>query len=341
MISVFIDTNILHCSDANLKEVRFANKLQSIISEIEINDIYTEVKLIIPMVVICELYEQQIEAYEEWIDKLRNVALPNMELDKEFNYEEYLRKLFDEEIRRLGEQLVQIELADFPKNECLENIIYRSIKKEPPFEGKKQKSDKGFKDVIIWETLKEYKNRHINETIVLYCNDNLLSDSSLQLEYNKEFRDNIQVVKKGELIECLTKQLNTKMEKTFAEQLEQRLVHILNESNNIFYDMLMEQNEWPDGDRIVDFRVEDVAVLKCDDEKIDNKIFYDIELCMSLKYSDDMERETYKRKKTRNAIVCYDFDKDDFGIKEFDNLVLGRCILNEVYSLTGEVSEKL
>lgn len=45
MIDVFIDTNILHSRNEQLDKALFVEKLKEIIGEIEINDIYTEIKI--------------------------------------------------------------------------------------------------------------------------------------------------------------------------------------------------------------------------------------------------------------------------------------------------------
>ena len=324
MISVFIDTNVLYCDGDNLETVRFTEKLQSILSEIEINDIYTEVKIVIPKLVICELYEQQLEAYHEWMDKIKNLKMPNVTIEKDFIYKDYLRKIFIEEIKAFQGKLVQVEIVEFPPNDSLEGIINRSIRKSAPFEGKNKKSDKGFKDVIIWETIKAYKSQHIMETIVLNCNDNLLLDPQLKKEFKDEFRDEIHIVKKGELLECLTGLLNKRMEKTFSGQLEDRLKQIFHDSNEMFYELMMEFTEWNDGDQITKFSVDSFSILECNDKKIDNKIMYSIELNVSLFYNEVRERDAYKQHGKKEFEVYYDFRDDNFYLTEFDALTLGR-----------------
>ena len=57
MIDVFIDTNILHSRNEQLDKALFVEKLKEIIGEIEINDIYTEIKILLPRMVLNELYQ--------------------------------------------------------------------------------------------------------------------------------------------------------------------------------------------------------------------------------------------------------------------------------------------
>lgn len=157
MIAVFVDTNILHCRNELLDKVEFIEKLQDIIDDIEVNDIYTEVKILIPNMVIHELYQQQLEAYMGWKKQLEKIKMPNMVYDSEFDYKSYLSDIFRDSMQKVQQSVVDIDIVDFPDNEKLNKIILRAIEKLPPFEGKDKQSDKGFKDVVIWETIKEYK----------------------------------------------------------------------------------------------------------------------------------------------------------------------------------------
>lgn len=70
MINIFIDTNILFSKNEKLDEVGFLQKLQEIIDDIEVNDIYTEVKILLPRMVINELFQQQLDIYEDWKKQL-------------------------------------------------------------------------------------------------------------------------------------------------------------------------------------------------------------------------------------------------------------------------------
>ena len=56
MIDVFIDTNVLYNRNEQLDKALFVTKSKEIIEEIEANDIYTEIKLLLPRMVLNELY---------------------------------------------------------------------------------------------------------------------------------------------------------------------------------------------------------------------------------------------------------------------------------------------
>lgn len=328
MITVFIDTNILHCKNELLDEVEFIEKLQDIIDDIEVNDIYTEVKIVIPKMVICELYQQQLEAYNVWKQQLERIKLPNIEYDREFDYEKYLSSIFRESIQKMQQNVVNLDIIDFPDNEKLNKIIIRAIKKLPPFQGKEKQSDKGFKDVIIWETIKEYKEKHINDTIVFYCNDNLLSSRTLQEEFYTEFRDQIYIEQKDQLMNRLAILCDKKeVEKSFSSQLKERIERSVSQSNEVFYDLLMDNAIWDDGDRISGFEVNDVSVINCNDQKLHNRILYNIEIEIRMFYPNSREREMYKLIGKREFDIYYDFETDELLLKSYDELTLGRCEL--------------
>lgn len=191
MIDVFIDTNILHNRNEQLDKALFVEKLKEIIGEIEINDIYTEIKILLPRMVLNELYQQQLEMFDDLNKRLENVSMPNMQYDRAFNYGEYLETIFKKAIMELKQGIVAVEVVDFPASDRLNSIISRAIKKEPPFEGKEKHSDKGFKDVLIWESIKEYKEKHINdETLIRHSITQALSENPafLPLANNPRFQ---------------------------------------------------------------------------------------------------------------------------------------------------------
>lgn len=334
MISVFIDTNILHCKNEQLDKVEFIEKLQEIIDDIEVNDIYAEIKILLPKMVISELYQQQLEAYENWKKQLEKIRMPNMKYDKEFDYNSYLSMTFKDALQKVQQGVVEVEVIDFPKVEKLNEIILRAIRKDPPFEGKDKQSDKGFKDVIIWETIKEYKEKHINDIIVFYCNDNLLASNALKVEFYTEFRDEIYIEQKDKLMERLALLCNkTEIAKTFSSQLAERIQKSMSHNNEYFYDLLMENTIWSDGDKISGFEVKNIDIANCNDEKVQNKILYNVEVEIKMFYSTPKEREMYKLIGKREFDIYYDFETDKLLTKSYDSLTLGRCEMFDFISL--------
>lgn len=334
MIDVFVDTNILHSKNEQLDKALFVVKLKEIIEEIEINDIYTEIKILLPRMVINELYQQQLEMFDDLNKKLANVSMPNMQYDRAFNYGEYLETTFKNAIMELQQGIVVVEVVDFPNPDKFNNIISRAIKKEPPFEGKEKHSDKGFKDVLIWESIKEYKEKHINDIIVFYCNDNLLASNALRKEFKEDFRDEIYIEQKDALMKRLITLCNkNEIVKTFSSQLNERIEVCLSHNNEILYDLLMEDTVWNDGDKISDFEVKKVNILNCNDIKIHNRILYKIEIEIKMYYSKDKDRDMYKIMGERQFDIYYDFTDDVILTNHYENLIMGDCNVSDFIML--------
>ena len=336
-VSFGSDMVLLNCFDCNNPEIKGlpecdnpVEKLKEIIGEIEINDIYTEIKILLPRMVLNELYQQQLEMFDDLNKRLENVSMPNMQYDRAFNYGEYLETIFKKAIMELKQGIVAVEVVDFPASDRLNSIISRAIKKEPPFEGKEKHSDKGFKDVLIWESIKEYKEKHINDIIVFYCNDNLLASNALRKEFKEDFRDEIYIEQKNALMKRLTTLCNkNETEKTFSSQLNERIENCLSHNNEILYDLLMEDSVWNDGDTISDFEVKKVNILNCNDIKIHNRILYKVEIEIKMYYAKCKDRDMYKIIGERQLDIYYDFNDDVLLTNHYETLTMGDCNVSD------------
>lgn len=332
MISVFVDTNILYCKNEVFDEVWFVKKLQDIIGDIEVNDIYSEVKILLPKMVINELYQQQLEAYESIRRQFAKIRMPNLQFNAEFDYGNYLMEIYKREIKDIQQGIVKVEIIDFPDNSKLEQIIDRAIKKIPPFEGKDKQSDKGFKDVIIWETIKEYKHKHVNDIVIFYCNDNLVASNELEEEFYNEFRDKIYIQKKDTLLKKLI-ELCDKSEiiMSFSNKIESRVRNCIIDDNEKLIELLSNDMVWCDGDEISDFDILNVDIIDCQDEIIYNKIYYNVEIKIKMYYAIHRDREMYKIIGKRQIDIYYDFDEDVLMTNSYDVLTMRRAELNNFF----------
>ena len=268
--------------------------------------------------------------FDDLNKRLENVSMPNMQYDRAFNYGEYLETTFKNAIMELQQGIVVVEVVDFPNPDKFNNIISRAIKKEPPFEGKEKHSDKGFKDVLIWESIKEYKEKHINDIIVFYCNDNLLASNALRKEFKEDFRDEIYIEQKDALMKRLITLCNkNEIVKTFSSQLNERIEVCLSHNNEILYDLLMEDSVWNDGDTISDFEVKKVNILNCNDIKIHNRILYKVEIEIKMYYSKDKDRDMYKIMGERQFDIYYDFTDDVILTNHYETLTMGDCNVSD------------
>ena len=80
-------------------------------------------------------------------------------------------------------KVIEIPIAS---NNRFESIVNRAFSKLPPFEGKGKKSDKGFKDALLWESVLEFALQHHNSKIIYYSKDNAFGEFLLN-----EFAENI------------------------------------------------------------------------------------------------------------------------------------------------------
>lgn len=229
MINIVIDTNLLKSGSTDFTTVQFVNKLNDIVGEIESNDLYDRVQILLPQIVVDELYEHQKKSYNDKFASIKSCKFPSFEIIPHEDYDKWLKEQFNVAIENLKSRDAKCLILDYPKNDILQNIIIRSIAKQPPFEGKEKESDKGFKDVIIWESVLEYKRTHITDTIIICSRDGRLCNDFLEDEYNKLFADKIYLLRLTDnsnrpIYDILSKLTDSKLRLTFAEKLKQGII---------------------------------------------------------------------------------------------------------------------
>ncbi len=233
MISVVLDTNLLKSGSTDFTVVHFVNKLNDIIGEIESNDLYDKVQILIPQIVIDELYEHQKKAYLDKYSSIKSCKFHTFDIIPHPNYEQWLHDKFNETIDELAVRDAKCIVIPYPDDNALHNIIKRAVAKQAPFEGKEKESDKGFKDVVLWESILKYKHTHITDTIILCSKDARICDSSLSKEFKEVFEDEIHLLKLDTdtytpIYELLSKLTNSPVQQTFAERLKADVAIALN-----------------------------------------------------------------------------------------------------------------
>jgi hypothetical protein len=238
MISVVLDTNVLFSRDKNFSKAMFEDQLIQLIDEIEANDLQDRVQLLIPQIVIDELCTRQCEDYEEAYIKVRDVQFHNCTIEYDETYSKVVEGLFLKILDDLQNRLAKIKIIPYPDNTVLPAIISRAVKKLPPFEGKAKASDKGFKDVLIWESVLEYKRKNSLDDLILFSGDGRISDGSLIKEFHSLFNDEIHVIKwdsnrrnSNDLFECIGKLTKLNVQPSFGHALEQRILNFFTDDN--------------------------------------------------------------------------------------------------------------
>jgi hypothetical protein len=338
MISIFLDTNVIFSREDDFSKALFGEKLTEIIDEIESNDLYENVQIFIPQIVIDELQIQQVEKYEEAFSKIKNIKFHNFDILYDKEYKNQAEELFESKLDEIKGSLVRISVLPYPQNETLKSIIKRAVLKKAPFEGRAKESDKGFKDVILWETILQYKREHATDTVILFSGDGRICDVSLEEEYRSLFNDTIFLIKKDgnlknkDLFGCIEDLTNKKIKPLFSKQIELRLLSLMTEENieYLFINDTLKKNE---------------AVLKCVSAKIlsrevtqtrdkieDERIKFTVNVILECVLKSETQSMALDSPSVIDEIINSDFEvdycfsTDTFYIREYDTVNKGRVV---------------
>lgn len=195
--NVILDTNLLYESGKNeiknYKEFELSSNFDSIVSFLETNDLIENYNVWIPEIVFMELEQQRKEKYKVSIDNIKNEFKKLENYDKaeynlpNINYEKELTKIISEYKKNN-----KINVLKIPKNEKLfEKILERCVKKQKPF---CKGSDKGFKDVILWESILDFTNYNKGkEKYILITNNSEDFVKILEQEFFTKTQKNIHI----------------------------------------------------------------------------------------------------------------------------------------------------
>ena len=170
----------------------FNATFENVIDMINQLDIYNQVTIAIPSVVWSEMEKQIIEKHDELLITYKNTIskkrFPEYSIyeNPKINYSEYIKAKIEEYKKEILEGLNEVIEIPIASNNRFESIVNRAFSKLPPFEGKDKKSDKGFKDALLWESVLEFALKHRNSKIIYYSKDNAFGEFLL-----KEFAENV------------------------------------------------------------------------------------------------------------------------------------------------------
>lgn len=167
---IIFDTNILFTRDyKDFSIFEFNSVYDEVQGKIERNDVIDRFELRVPEITVKELFKQQLQSYNSNIETIKNsyskfdkIYEVGLQIDEKFDYENFLEKKKDQYIARRG-----IKILSICKEEKFVRIVERALNKEAPFEGKDKKSDKGFKDALIWESILEFAEENEGKYIFL------------------------------------------------------------------------------------------------------------------------------------------------------------------------------
>ena len=192
---LIFDTNALfqaYEKKADFTTFSFNATFENVIDMINQLDIYNQVTIAIPSVVWSEMEKQIIEKHDELLLFYKNMIskkrFPEYSIyeNPTINYPEYIKTKIEKYKKEISEGLNEVIEIPLASNNRFESIVNRAFSKLPPFEGKDKKSDKGFKDALLWESVLEFALKHCNLKIIYYSKDNAFGEFLL-----KEFAENI------------------------------------------------------------------------------------------------------------------------------------------------------
>lgn len=184
-IEIFFDTNFLrNRNHQDYSKFQFGSEYSNFIDFISSKDLIESCHVNITEIVLEELKKKFIDSFKEEDKNLRNLI---KKFRVYYNFEE---PDYKDIIRELDKKIIEylinenINLVLIPKDRSVFNsIIDRAINKEKPFSGKDKESDKGFKDVLQWESMIEYAKK-IDANTFLYITKN---KNDFPEEIGKEF----------------------------------------------------------------------------------------------------------------------------------------------------------
>lgn len=194
---LIFDTNVLyHAYDkkADFASFSFSGTYDNVVGFINQLDIYEKVIVLIPDVVWNEMERQIIEAHQlkikEFREKVAKHSFPEIVVEDKgaINYSEFIRPVIEKYRDNLSSDINTVLGLPVASEACYQSIVKRAFDKQPPFEGKDKKSDKGFKDALLWESILEFTAKHSKAKIIYYSKDNAFG-CELEGEFVARFPD--------------------------------------------------------------------------------------------------------------------------------------------------------
>lgn len=320
---VIFDTNVLyHTYDkkADFSSFRFNSTFENVTSFINQLDIYEHVVMLVPTVVWAEMEQQIIDSHQlklkEFRERAAKQCFPEIMVNDrgDINYAEYIHPIIEEYRRNLSSDINKVIELQVASEVRYQSIVRRAFAKRPPFEGKDKKSDKGFKDALLWESILEFASEHDSAKIIFYSKDNVFGN-----ELETEFSD---VFPNAELTICTTEEAIKQRLDTWAKQIDiyaynpiendpeyEELINWLQSSD--FQDQvldyrngLLEQSRWIDSSPVRLLSLENIEVSNQTDDYTEYSVDAAIELTYILK-----NKSQFKEKLDVTIIVSCAFDK--------------------------------
>ena len=237
---IIFDTNILYKRDyKDFSTFEFNSVYDEVQGKIERNDVIDRFELRVPDITVKELFKQQLQTYSSNIEMMRNSYLKfnqiyevDLQIDENFDYESFLEQKKEQYIARRD-----INILSICKEEKFVRIVERALNKEAPFEGKDKKSDKGFKDALIWESILEFAEENDGDYIFFTADKGFKKE--LQMEFKELTGKNIEIYGKDD-----KQQLDLVIEKYSVEKSTRMRLEMLYENLECLLEIFIQDLEY-------------------------------------------------------------------------------------------------
>lgn len=326
---IIFDTNILYRKydkRGDFNEFSFSSTFQNVIDIVNEFDLYEYVTIVIPNVVWNEMIEQEIESHDiklkDLLEKCKKFKFPEIEINsKTLDYRRFIEnKVSEYKSENLLKFNKVIDLP-LPTRNRFDSIVERAFDKRPPFEGKDTKSDKGFKDALLWESILEFSENVEHISIILYTKDNIFTNE-LEQEYNNEFLGSTLKICNDEsqirgMLKLWLKEID---EYAYIPnvQLDTQEIEEWFNSDDCIEKIKIAGKEYFEENalmKLVGIEVNNSNVLEVQEDE-DHNTNYDVELQLNIKYQINGNQETSV---CFNAnIDVYSMDNSEFTIVNFE-----------------------
>lgn len=234
LTEIFFDTNVLKRKVIDdFSSIKSSNVFESFLDFLGTEDLLAEYKINICEITLEEFRKRILEEYEKTLielnsayEKLKNVHPIRFDLEN-ISFSEFIERQLIEYFESKNVYIISI-----PKNKRIfNNIITRAINKEKPFLGKDGESDKGFKDVILWESIIDYVKKSENKKFILVTKNKIDFPLELKVEFEKRTKKNIRIYYEvSDLQRLITEEQNIRKNILRLDEINrQELVNIINE----------------------------------------------------------------------------------------------------------------
>lgn len=152
---VIVDTNFL---------IKNLGKIKDIVEELK----NKEIEIMVPELVKDEFINIQLRKLKDAYNELEKLKKSYSIVRLKFKEQDNAIKDYENEYNLLFEQTFPNNIIYYKKEEMLNRVLERNRYKNPPFNSDPNSSDKGFKDTIIFLSIKDYLNETAEDDVVFY-----------------------------------------------------------------------------------------------------------------------------------------------------------------------------